>query len=171
MASSKKRGNHNGRCSVVSEGNKSTGKINECSRHTGQRQLYEYRRSRRSRPTTEIRCHQHSKITNKHCQQQVSQGGKYSVLKRESSLISSTLHLNWLLYEHKRSGQFMHVSAFCPSRATYAPLNHYKLPLRFTVRKDSLFFILNPLRTLKVTYRTDMPFFFLHICSNIMKLT
>ncbi len=29
MTSSKKLGNHNGRCSVVSEGNKSTGKMNE----------------------------------------------------------------------------------------------------------------------------------------------
>lgn len=57
MASSKKLGNHNGRCSVVSEGNKSTGKMNECGRHTGQRQLHENRQSRRSGPATEIRCH------------------------------------------------------------------------------------------------------------------
>jgi len=53
MAGSKKLGNHNGRCSVVSEGNKSTGKMNECS----QRQLYENMQSRRNRPTSEIRCH------------------------------------------------------------------------------------------------------------------
>lgn len=57
MASSKKLGNHNGRCSVVSEGNKSTGKMNECSQHSGQRQLYENMQSRRNRSTTEIRCH------------------------------------------------------------------------------------------------------------------
>lgn len=41
MASSKKLANHNGRCSVVSEGNKSTGRMNERSHQTGQRQLHE----------------------------------------------------------------------------------------------------------------------------------
>jgi len=57
------------------------------------------------------------------------------VLKGESSLISSTLRLNWLLYEQKRSGQFMHVSAFCPFRATYALLTHYKITFEIYCKK------------------------------------